>query len=93
MSKFMFLEPKSLISHYLYDLQAVEGEEDDEINNIFKSRKKKNKKVKRTTQEIGFLVEKFMARLEVAAEEDVKLNQQSKPTINKLKVLSKYDMS
>lgn len=67
--------------------QAEEGDEDDEINNLFKSAKKKNKKVERTAEETGLLVEKFMARLEVAAEEDAELNRQCKPAINKLKML------
>eukprot|EP01018_Ginkgo_biloba_P021440 Gb_01207 [translate_table: standard] len=67
--------------------QAEEGEEDEEIKNLFKSGKKKNKKVERTAEETAMLVEQFMARLEVAAEEDAELNRQSKPAITKLKML------
>eukprot|EP00252_Welwitschia_mirabilis_P004227 TRINITY_DN14499_c0_g1_i1.p1 TRINITY_DN14499_c0_g1~~TRINITY_DN14499_c0_g1_i1.p1 ORF type:complete len:491 (-),score=152.38 TRINITY_DN14499_c0_g1_i1:116-1588(-) len=67
--------------------QAEEGEEDDEINNLFKKGKKKNKKAQRTAEETAMLVEQFMAKLEVAAEEDAELNRQSKPAINKLKML------
>uniref|UniRef100_A0A0D6R9G8 TFIIS N-terminal domain-containing protein n=1 Tax=Araucaria cunninghamii TaxID=56994 RepID=A0A0D6R9G8_ARACU len=67
--------------------QAEEGEEDDDINKLFKSGKKKKKGVDRTPEETAMLVEQFMAKLEVAAEEDAELNRQSKPAINKLKML------
>ncbi|XP_031486034.1 protein IWS1 homolog 1 [Nymphaea colorata] len=67
--------------------QAEEGEEDDEIKRLFKMGKKKNKKQERTAEETAMLVEQFMARLEVAAEEDAELNRQAKPAINKLKML------
>ncbi|KAJ7120660.1 hypothetical protein O6H91_Y564600 [Diphasiastrum complanatum] len=67
--------------------QAEEGEEDDELNSIFKPGKKKRKSVDRTPEETAMLVEQFMARLEVAAEEDAEFNRQSKPAINKLKLL------
>lgn len=67
--------------------QAEEGEEDDEVNNLFKSGKKKKKVVDRTPEETAMLVEQFMAKLEVAAEEDAELNRKSKPAINKLKML------
>eukprot|EP00249_Psilotum_nudum_P012323 c23720_g1_i1 orf=112-1608(+) len=67
--------------------QAEEGEEDDEMTNFFKPGKKKNRKLERTAEETAMLVEQFMARLEVAAEEDAELNRLSKPAINKLKML------
>lgn len=67
-------------------LQAEEGEEDDEINQLFKVGKKK-KKAEKSPAEIGMLVEEVLADLEVAAEEDANLNRQSKPAINKLKKL------
>ncbi|KAH7298173.1 hypothetical protein KP509_25G030500 [Ceratopteris richardii] len=67
--------------------QADEGEEDEELKNMFKSAKSRSKKMERTPEEIAMLVEQFMARLEVAAEEDAELNRQSKPAINKLELL------
>ncbi|KAJ7943886.1 transcription factor IWS1 [Quillaja saponaria] len=66
--------------------QAEEGEEDDEIKDLFKMGKKK-KKNERSPAEIALLVENVMAELEVTAEEDAELNRQGKPAINKLKKL------
>ncbi|XP_020959228.1 protein IWS1 homolog 1 [Arachis ipaensis] len=66
--------------------QAEEGEEDDEIKDLFKVGKKK-KKNERSPAEIALLVENVMAELEVTAEEDAELNRQGKPAINKLKKL------
>lgn len=63
--------------------QAEEGEEDDEIERLFKGGKKK-KKNDRPRADIGLIVEQFIAEFEVAAEEDANLNRQSKPAINKL---------
>lgn len=66
--------------------QAEEGEEDDEIKDLFKAAKKK-KKTEKSAAEIALLVENVMAELEVVAEEDAELNRQSKPAINKLRKL------
>jgi transcription factor SPN1 len=74
------------ITVILYVLQAEEAEEDD-LKNLFKSSKSRKKKNERSHEEIAMLVEQFMARLEVAAEEDAELNRQSKPAINKLETL------
>lgn len=71
---------------YMDFFQAEEGEEDDEINDLFKMGKKK-KKNERSPAEIALLVENVMAELEVTAEEDAELNRQGKPAINKLKKL------
>ncbi|KAI8530623.1 hypothetical protein RHMOL_Rhmol11G0073800 [Rhododendron molle] len=65
--------------------QAEEGE-DDEVNELFKMGKKK-KKGEKSAAEIAMLVERVMAELEVVAEEDARLNMESKPAINKLKKL------
>ncbi|GMH07074.1 hypothetical protein Nepgr_008914 [Nepenthes gracilis] len=70
-------------SHYA---QAEEGEEDDEIKDLFKMGKKR-KKNEKSAAEIALLVEQLMAELEVVAEEDAFLNTQGKPAINKLKKL------
>ncbi|KAL2234631.1 UNVERIFIED_CONTAM: Protein IWS1 [Sesamum indicum] len=67
--------------------QAEEGEEDEEIKELFKGGRKK-KKNEKSAAEIALLVEKVMAELEVVAEEDAELNRQGKPAINKLKKLS-----
>lgn len=66
--------------------QAEEGEEDDEMKDLFKMGKKK-KKNERSPAEIALLVENVMAELEVTAEEDAELNRQHKPAVNKLKKL------
>ncbi|GJU15406.1 protein IWS1 homolog 1 [Tanacetum coccineum] len=66
--------------------QAEEGEEDDEVRDMFKVGKKK-KKTEKSAAEIALLVENVMAELEVVAEEDAELNRQSKPAINKLRKL------
>jgi len=68
-------------------LQAEEGEEDDEINKLFKGGKKKKKKNEKTASELALMVEQCIAELEVTAEADAELNRQSKPAINKLKKL------
>ncbi|KAK6117009.1 hypothetical protein DH2020_049253 [Rehmannia glutinosa] len=67
--------------------EAAEGEEDDEIKELFKIVKKK-KKNEKSAAEIGLLVENVMAELEVVVEDDAELNRQGKPAINKLKKLS-----
>ncbi|GMH11932.1 hypothetical protein Nepgr_013773 [Nepenthes gracilis] len=66
--------------------QAEEGEEEDEIKDLFKMGKKR-KKNEKSAAEIAYLVEQLMAELEVVAEEDAVLNTQGKPAINKLKKL------
>lgn len=68
-------------------LQAEEGEEDDELKKYFQSAKKRNKKHERPAEEVAMLIEQFMARLEVAAEDDANCNRRSQPAINKLKML------
>ncbi|XP_047320176.1 protein IWS1 homolog 1-like [Impatiens glandulifera] len=69
-----------------YGSDNEEGESDDEIAQLFKVGKKK-KKHEKSAAEISMLVENVMAGLEVVAEEDVELNRQSKPAINKLRKL------
>ncbi|CAL9765171.1 unnamed protein product [Musa acuminata subsp. burmannicoides] len=68
------------------ELEAEEGEEDDEIQQLFNGggKKKKNEK---SHAEISLLVEHVMAELEVVSEEDAELNRQNKPAINKLRKL------
>ncbi|WJX56289.1 Transcription factor iws1 [Trifolium repens] len=66
--------------------QAEEGEEEDEMKDLFKMGKKK-KKNERSPAEIALLVENVMAELEVTAEEDAELNRNNKPAINKLRKL------
>ncbi|GAU25772.1 hypothetical protein TSUD_222290 [Trifolium subterraneum] len=66
--------------------QAEEGEEDDEMKDLFKVGRKK-KKNERSPAEIALLVENVMAELEVTAEEDAELNRNNKPAINKLRKL------
>ncbi|PIA60351.1 hypothetical protein AQUCO_00300093v1 [Aquilegia coerulea] len=63
--------------------QAEEGEEDDEIQAMFKSGKKK-KKSEKSASEIAMLVEGLMADFELTAEEDAELNRDSKPAVKKL---------
>ncbi|CAL5429430.1 unnamed protein product [Camellia sinensis] len=63
---------------------APQGEDNKEIDRLFKS-DKKNKKGVRSVAEIALLVENVMAKLEVVAEEDAELNRQSKPATTKLK--------
>ncbi|CAH2078576.1 unnamed protein product [Thlaspi arvense] len=57
--------------------------DDDDIVNLFRMRKKKNKEEKNAA-EIAMQVEKVMAELEIAVEDDVELNKQGKPAITKL---------
>ncbi|KAG6389685.1 hypothetical protein SASPL_151158 [Salvia splendens] len=54
--------------------QAKEGEEDADINELFKIGKKR-KKTEKSAAEVALLVESVMAELEVVAEEDAELNQ------------------
>jgi transcription factor SPN1 len=67
--------------------EAEEAEEEDEDGRLFGKGKKK-KKQERTPEEIAMFVEQFMAKLDVAAETDADLNRNSKPAIEKLKMLS-----
>ncbi|CAM6110449.1 unnamed protein product [Calypogeia fissa] len=66
--------------------EAEEEDATDELNNFFKSNKKKISN-ERTSEEIAMFVEQFMAKLDVAAESDADLNRASKPAIEKLKML------
>ncbi|XP_057831061.2 protein IWS1 homolog 1 isoform X1 [Cryptomeria japonica] len=63
--------------------QAEEGEEDAKI----KSKKKKKKGLERSPEETAMIIEQFLAKFEVAAEEDAEFNRQSRPAVNKLKML------
>ncbi|XVF82380.1 hypothetical protein PTKIN_Ptkin16aG0042200 [Pterospermum kingtungense] len=62
-------------------------EEDDEIKSMFDRVTKRRKKMEKSPEEIGLLVEKVIAVLEVAAEEDAELNRQEKPAIKKIQTL------
>ncbi|GLJ05043.1 hypothetical protein SUGI_0009970 [Cryptomeria japonica] len=53
--------------------QVEEGEEDDEIDNLIKSKKMKKKGFVCSPQETAMLIEQFLAKFEVAAEEDIDL--------------------
>ncbi|GAB2285027.1 Transcription factor iws1 [Dionaea muscipula] len=66
--------------------QAEEGEEEDEIKDLFSMGKKK-KKNERSAAEIAYLVENLIAELDAAVETDAILNSQGRPAINKLKKL------
>ncbi|XWS08270.1 hypothetical protein CRYUN_Cryun41cG0065400 [Craigia yunnanensis] len=61
-------------------------QEDAEIELMF-DRVKRRKKNEKSSQEIALLVEKVMALLEVAGEEDAQLNEQEKPAIRKIQML------
>ncbi|XVF82378.1 hypothetical protein PTKIN_Ptkin16aG0042000 [Pterospermum kingtungense] len=63
-------------------------EEDAEIKSMFDRVTKRRKKVmEKSPEENGILVEKVIAVLEVAAEEDAELNIQEKPAIKKIQTL------
>ncbi|GMN65053.1 hypothetical protein TIFTF001_034137, partial [Ficus carica] len=66
---------------------AKEGAEDEEIEELFNSGKKK-KKSETISAEIASHVERVMAELKVAAEEDAKLNRERNPAASKLKKLN-----
>ncbi|KAK8601026.1 hypothetical protein V6N13_059231 [Hibiscus sabdariffa] len=48
---------------------------------------RRKKTAEKNPQDIGLLVEKVMALMEVAAEEDIELNRQNKPAIKKIQML------
>ncbi|XP_040957935.1 protein IWS1 homolog 1 [Gossypium hirsutum] len=56
---------------------------DAEIEAIFDKVKRRKKMEETSSRGIGLLVEKVMAQMEVAAEEDIELNIQNKPAIRK----------
>ncbi|CAN8274537.1 unnamed protein product [Cochlearia groenlandica] len=58
-------------------------EDDYEIEKLFNLRNKKKDK-KKNPAEIAMQVEEVIANLEIAVEDDVELNKQGKPAINKL---------
>ncbi|KAI3835959.1 hypothetical protein MKX03_012301 [Papaver bracteatum] len=66
--------------------QAEEGEEDDEVERLFKGGKKK-KKPEKSAAEMALVVEHLMAELELTAENDAELNMENKPAVEKLKKL------
>ncbi|KAL7159873.1 hypothetical protein ABFS83_01G056400 [Erythranthe nasuta] len=66
--------------------KAEEREEDEEIEDLNTGKRKLE--TEECTGGVALAVESFLAELEVAAEEDAKLNRQKKPAINKLKNLS-----
>lgn len=74
---------KHIVNQFFLSLQAEEAQEEDEIERLFKSGKKKKKNY-RPRADIGLIVEQFIAEFEVASEENANLNRQSKPAINKL---------
>ncbi|KAG4127069.1 hypothetical protein ERO13_D10G196266v2 [Gossypium hirsutum] len=57
---------------------------DAEIEAIFDKVKRRKKMEETSSRGIGLLVEKVMAQMEVAAEEDIELNIQNKPAIRKM---------
>ena len=61
------------------------SEEDDEIDRLMN--KKKRGRGQQSFQEIQATVENFLARMEVAAEADMKANEDNKPAIHKLRML------
>ena len=65
--------------------QAEASEEDDEIDRLIN--KKKRRGDKQSLQDIQATVENFLARMEVAAEADMKANEENKPAIHKLRML------
>ncbi|KAK8671508.1 hypothetical protein V6N13_038102 [Hibiscus sabdariffa] len=60
---------------------------DVEIEAMFDKVMTRKKTAEKNPQDIGLLVEKVMALMEVAAEEDIKLNRQNKPAIKKIQTL------
>ncbi|MFQ6646602.1 hypothetical protein Gotur_019837, partial [Gossypium turneri] len=60
---------------------------DAEIEAIFDKVKRRKKMEETSSPGIGLLVEKVMAQMEVAAEEDIDLNIQNKPAIRKIQML------
>ncbi|KAK8955980.1 hypothetical protein KSP40_PGU007956 [Platanthera guangdongensis] len=65
---------------------APQAEEDNEMNKLFKTGKKK-KKIEKSPTELTAIVEAILAELEVTAEKDAELNMQNKPAVCKLKKL------
>ncbi|XVF24497.1 hypothetical protein REPUB_Repub13aG0133200 [Reevesia pubescens] len=68
-------------------LTKEETKEDDDIELMFDRVKRRKKMDEKSPQEIALLVEKVMALLEVAVEEDAQLNRQDKPAIKKIQML------
>ncbi|KAA3481423.1 protein IWS1-like protein [Gossypium australe] len=60
---------------------------DAEIEAMFDKVKRRKKMEETSSPGIGLLVEKVMAQMEVAAEEDIELNSQNKPAIRKIQML------
>ncbi|GMI80496.1 ARABIDOPSIS THALIANA IWS1 (FROM YEAST INTERACTS WITH SPT6), HIGH NITROGEN INSENSITIVE 9 [Hibiscus trionum] len=58
-----------------------------EIEAMFDKVNRRKKTAEKNPQDIGLLVEKVMALMEVAAEEDIELNRQNKPAIKKIQML------
>ncbi|KAK8999232.1 hypothetical protein V6N11_070408 [Hibiscus sabdariffa] len=60
---------------------------DAEIEAMFDKVTRRKKTAEKNPQDIGLLVEKVMALMEVAVEEDIEFNRQNKPAIKKIQTL------
>ncbi|KAK8662173.1 hypothetical protein V6N13_091760 [Hibiscus sabdariffa] len=60
---------------------------DAEIEAMFDKVRRRKKTAEKNPQDMGLLVEKVMALMEVAAEEDIEFNRQNKPAIKKIQTL------
>ncbi|KAB2063241.1 hypothetical protein ES319_A10G203200v1 [Gossypium barbadense] len=63
------------------------GTDHAEIEAMFDKVKRRKKMEETSSPEIGLLVEKAMAQMEIAATEDIELNIQNKPAIRKIQML------
>ncbi|KAL4385869.1 hypothetical protein GQ457_09G027410 [Hibiscus cannabinus] len=80
-------EPSSIIQHHTK--RKLPEVEDAEIKAMFDKIKPRKKMAMALPNHVGtgLLVEKLMALMEVAAEEDVELNSQNQPAIKKMQML------
>ncbi|KAK8662112.1 hypothetical protein V6N13_091700 [Hibiscus sabdariffa] len=60
---------------------------DAEIEAMFDEVTRRKTTAEKNPQDMGLLVEKVMALMEVAAEEDIEFNRQNKPAIKKIQTL------
>eukprot|EP00850_Spirogloea_muscicola_P007845 SM000040S14857 [mRNA] locus=s40:810408:813500:- [translate_table: standard] len=67
--------------------EAEEDDDDDDLGRMFKPGKGRRKRSERTAEETAMLVDQFMTKLEVAAEEDADANRRGEPAVHKLRML------
>ncbi|MCL7051572.1 hypothetical protein MKW94_018364 [Papaver nudicaule] len=75
------MKSETVTSTELFVPVAPRAKEEDEV---WKGLSRKKKKTEKSAEELGLVIERTMAELELAAELDAELNMENKPALNKV---------